>query len=68
METTTTNGNGRHLCLEARTTANRAYHHITSSLKLELQPPKHIGLEISLPHFDMLPDNAAPQPQASLLP
>ena len=66
METTTTNGNGWCLHLEARATANRAHHHITSSLKLKLQPPEHIGSEISLPRLNMLPDNATPQPQGTL--
>ena len=67
METTTTNGNRWRLRLEAWATANKAHYHITSSLKLEPQPPEHICLEISLPRLDMLPDSTAPQPQASLL-
>ena len=29
---------------------------------------EYIGSEIGLPYLDMLPDGAAPQPQASLLP
>ena len=51
-----------------RATANRAHRHITSGLKLKLQPPEHIGSEIGLPCLDVLPDGGASQPQASLLP
>ena len=68
METTTTNGNRWRLRLEARATANKAHYHITSGLKLELQPPEHIRSEIGLPRLDVLPNGVAPQPQASLLP
>ena len=39
-----------------------------SGLKLDSRTVEYIGSEISLPYLDMLPDGAAPQPQASLLP